>query len=367
MEDQDWYRIDKLETIATPALIVSPKRIVANIKKMIQVAGSVNRLRPHIKTHKVAEIIRLQLEYGIQKFKCATIKEAQLLAESGAPDILLALQPVGYNILQYFELIEAFPDSDFSTIVDSKDIVNHISKIAKQRNIKVSLWLDVNNGMNRTGIVPGEKAIIVYEALVKDPYIEAKGLHVYDGHIHESDLELRTKQCNTDFESVRNLKHKLIDLGIEVPKIIAGGTPTFPIHTKRKDVELSPGTPLLWDAGYSNKYRDLDFLPAAVLVTRVVSKPTDNLVCFDLGHKSVASEMPLPRIQFLDETKGVQISQSEEHLVVELDDRNLYCIGETAFALPKHVCPTVAKYKTLFTVEDREIVGSWEVQAREHN
>ena len=97
-----------------------------------------------------------------------------------------------------------------------------------------------------------------------------------------------------------SLIEELKNEGISPVKIIAGGTPTFPIHALRKDVETSPGTLLLWDWGYSSSFTDMRFFHAAVLLTRIISKPGIDLLCLDLGHKAVASEMPHPRIKILD-------------------------------------------------------------------
>jgi len=156
-------------------------------------------------------------------------------------------------------------------------------------------------------------------------------------------------------------------LNLPKPLIIAGGTPTFPIHEKRTGVELSPGTPLLWDHGYGVNYQDLKFLPAAVLLTRIISKPGPDLLCFDLGHKSVASEMKLPRVHFLGNNNSFQqISHNEEHLVVKYKDNSTYNIGDAFYALPMHICPTVAKYPYVFSVKNHEINGVWEVTARDH-
>src|SRR5207302_169959 len=80
----------------------------------------------------------------------------------------------------------------------------------------------------------------------------------------------------------------------------AGGTPTFPIHARRADLECSPGTCVFWDASSASKLPDLSFLPAALVLTRVISKPAPDRLCLDLGHKALASEMPHPRVQFLN-------------------------------------------------------------------
>ena len=361
-----WYKVSNSQDIISPALLVFPDRIEKNIQKMIAISGGTESLRPHIKTHKIAEIIQLQLDYGINKFKCATIAEAELLAKCEAKDILLAMQPVGIHLNRFFELIKEYPDSQFSTIVDNFKTIDKISKIALSKKITVSVWLDIDCGMHRTGIPPGNKAVELYNIIDAKPELNAKGLHVYDGHIHEHNFNLRKKACDEAFEPVIKLKKDIENSGIKLDTIAAGGTPTFPIHSNRKNVETSPGTPLLWDAGYGESFKDLNFLPAAVLLTRIVSKPEGNFICFDLGHKSVASEMSLPRVQFLGASNFKQVSQSEEHLVVQCEEFDKFDMGAILYAIPIHICPTVAKYKSVFTVINGKITGSWMVAARDH-
>jgi len=362
----NWFELKDSRKIESPCLLVFPDRIQYNAELMLKMAGNVDRLRPHIKTHKMAEVIEIQLELGISKFKCATISEAALLAKSGASDVLLAMQPVARQLENFLQLIRTYPQVAFSTLVDSEQSHQDICKAAFKEKIKIGLWLDLNNGMNRTGLIPGKEAEKLFKSLYADPLVDLKGLHVYDGHIHANDLDLRTKECDKDYEAVSLLIQNLEKAGIPRPLVIAGGTPTFPIHEKRKKVELSPGTPLLWDQGYATNFKDLKFLPAAVLVTRIVSKPAKHLLCLDLGHKSVASEMSLPRVHFLNENNFKQISQSEEHLVVECAKTDHHKIGDTFYALPYHVCPTVAKFPYAYTVINHEITGKWEVAARDH-
>lgn len=364
MKNNHWYKITTPDNIITPALLVYPDRIEKNINTMIAMAGGIQNLRPHIKTHKTVEIVQLQMKQGIQKFKCATLAEADLLGQCGAEDILLAMQPVGPNIARFFSLIEEYPNSIFSTIVDDLKIVEQIAETAAAKGIRVPLWLDINNGMNRTGIEPTAEALELYKRIYKNPNLVAAGFHVYDGHIHNKDLSERVVKCNEDFEAVLDLKRSLEEINIPVPFIVAGGSPTFPIHLKRDNVETSPGTTLLWDAGYGASYKDMDFIPAAVLLTRVISKPKANLVCFDLGHKHLASEMIFPRVLLLEGEECVQIGQSEEHLIVQCPNDDKFNVGDVAYAIPVHICPTVAKYKEVLTVVDGSLTGSWKVAAR---
>jgi D-serine deaminase-like pyridoxal phosphate-dependent protein len=122
---------------------------------------------------------------------------------------------------------------------------------------------------------------------------------------------------------------------------------------------------VFWDSGYGNKLRDLDFLPAALVLTRVVSKPGGNRLCLDLGHKALGSEMPHPRVQFLNLPDYNALTHSEEHLVIESAEADRFNIGDCLYGVPRHICPTVALYSSATVIENHQIVGSWKVAARE--
>src|SRR5436309_1124593 len=115
-----WHELDNAGEVASPALLIYPDRIEQNVQRMLQIAGGPERLRPHVKTHKLAEVVRMQLAHGIRKFKCATIAEAEMTAGCRAPDVLLAYPPVGPNIERLIQLAKKFPTTTFSTIADDE-------------------------------------------------------------------------------------------------------------------------------------------------------------------------------------------------------------------------------------------------------
>ena len=363
---EDWFKLENTDEIITPSLVVFPKRILHNIKLMIEIAGGTESLRPHIKTHKMSEIIKMQIDNGINKFKCATITEAELLAKSGAKDILLAIQPTGKNISRFISLIKIYPESIFSTIVDNEYSLNEINNRAIEEKISVSIWLDINNGMNRTGVEPNNEACSIFQKIASASNLNAKGLHVYDGHIRESDYSERKQVCDNAFSHVLDLKKNIEKKGILVDKIVAGGTPTFPIHVKRENVEVSPGTSLLWDDRYGTAFEDLKFIHSAVLIGSIISKPSKDLICINLGHKSVASEMDFPRLSFLNLKNTEQIGHSEEHLVVKCNESDKYPVGMICYSIPSHICPTVPKFSKVLTVDEGEVIGEWKVSARDN-
>lgn len=364
--NRNWYELTEVAPIPSPALLVYPNRIQANIAEMIRVAGGPHRLRPHIKTHKTAEIIRLQQEAGIAKFKCATIAEAELLGTCGAEDVLMAYQPVGPDPERLLQLQEQFPNTRFSALADHPQILAQLKNIAQKHNTRFNLFLDLNTGMNRTGIVPGPEAQALYMDMCNSPHIEVCGLHAYDGHIRDTPFEDRKAVSDAAFAAVESLKASLLAQGFSVPEVIAGGSPTFPVHALRSDVTLSPGTTLLWDARYGEQFPDMQFLPAAVLLTRIVSQPAPNTLCLDLGHKAIAPEMEFPRVQLMDFEDCLQVGQSEEHLVLKCPDSKNYEIGQAVYGIPMHICPTVAKYPELLVVESGKVTGTWKVAARDY-
>jgi D-threonine aldolase len=361
-----WYNIQDIDFLDSPSLVIFPERVKENIQLAIHMMeGDVDRLRPHVKTHKSAEAAKLMIDAGIYKFKCATIAEAEMLGLCGAKDVLMAYQPLGPKLARLISLTQKYPRTKYSCLVDNKESAAEQSAGFTKNGIKVPVYIDLNIGMNRTGIIP-EEAMSLYEYCSKANGIVMGGLHAYDGHIRNSDIQMRTEECEKAFDRVQTLNQQLVNKGYSVPAIVAGGSPTFPIHAKRKNVECSPGTFIYWDKGYKDLCPDQKFLTAAILVTRVISLPASNRLCLDLGHKSVAPENEITRrVCFLDVNDLLPVGQSEEHMVVEVAEGHTYKTGDVLYALPYHICPTVALYEKVTVVENGRITGEWKNIARD--
>jgi D-serine deaminase-like pyridoxal phosphate-dependent protein len=359
-----WYALYNPEEVPSPALLLYPDRISGNIEKMIAMAGDVNRLRPHVKTHKMPQLIALQVSYGIKKFKCATIAETEMVAAHGGDDILLAYQPVGPNIPRLVSLIKAYPQVKFSALVDNKHTLEAISAIASASNLEINLYVDIDNGMHRTGVSELPEAVDLIQKLINSPGVIFSGLHVYDGHIHEPNPKRRERECLKDFALVDNLMRQLSSRSITVPVVIAGGTPTFPIHARFSGRELSPGTPVLWDIGYSLAFQDLNFAHAAVIMSRVVSNPQHDKFCLDLGYKAIAAEMDHPRVHLQNIGTYRIETHSEEHLVIQPDTPDRLNVGDIVYGIPMHICPTVALYDYAYIIKNHNVIDTWKVLGR---
>lgn len=364
------YALSDVANVFSPALVFFPELIRRNIARVVEMAGGPGRLRPHVKTHKTREIVKLLLDAGVNKHKCATIAEAEMLASAGAPDVLIAYPLVGPNVGRLVHLIRKFPGTSFSTLIDHLDAARSLSAGLAAARVKVGAVLDLDVGQHRTGIAVGEGALELYELASRLPGFTPNGFQLYDGHNNQPDRAERETAVRAFLQPVLDLRAQAEAKGLPVPRLVCGGTPSFPVYAAMRDVpgvECSPGTFVLHDAGYGPKYADLEGItPAAVLVTRVVSRPTANRVTLDLGNKAVAADPVLEkRVTLLDFPEYKTVGHNEEHLIVETDGAGKYKPGDVVYALPGHICPTVALHKEVLVAEDGKVVGKWSVASRD--
>lgn len=355
---KNWWEINSETRIDTPFLAVYEDRVRQNIEKLISyVKGDMQKLRPHIKTHKSAAILELFKIYNIKKIKCATIAEAELAANQQIEDILLAYQPVGLKAERWISLIKKFPKIHFSTIIDNQKTASDLNEIAKRNNLVLFVYLDLNTGMNRTGYSISEDWTVFIQEILKLEYLQFEGIHIYDGHL-KGNVEERNSAAFKSFKEIRDK--------VENFKIVAGGSNTFPFYATQENVECSPGTFVFWDSNYQIHLPEQDFKPALVIVGTIISKPTRNTFCVDIGYKAVSSENPIDkRLVVLNDENLFPTTHSEEHLIIENKGDNEYEIGDIIYAEPYHVCPTVALYDNLQVVNKKnKIYTQWPVGAR---
>ncbi|MGG7665123.1 D-TA family PLP-dependent enzyme [Dyadobacter sp. BHUBP1] len=362
-----WYQLNNPGEVISPSLLFYKDRIESNIRSMVNIAGSPERLVPHVKTHKCPEVVEKQLSAGISKFKCATIAEAEMVAGTGAPWVLIAYQLVGPNIDRLFALREKFPHTTFASLIDHEQTASVLNEASISKELRSTVFLDVNNGMNRTGHATDESLLSLYRYVSSLEGLAFGGVHIYDGHIRNPEFSERKAAADSDYEKVLPLLDRIeTECGYE-PMIIVGGSPSFTVHTLRPDVYLSPGTNVLWDWGYGDRFDGQPFEHAALIITRVISKPTTGTITIDLGHKAIAAENPIEnRLRLLNLPEYSLQSQSEEHGVIQVsaDVWESIQIGDVFYALPYHICPTVALHDFATVIEDGNVTAEWRITAR---
>lgn len=363
------YTIQDPSDLYTPHLVFYKDFIRHNIQRALEIAKTPERLRPHVKTHKTREIVQMEIEAGIRKHKCATIAEAEMLADAGVTDILIAYPMVGPNVKRLIQLMRKYPLTTFISLVDNDAVAEALSAAMTDAWLTHSVLLDLDVGQHRTGIEVGPAAAALYAKLARLPRIKVVGLHVYDGHNHQPAYADRQAAVDALLAPVLRLRADLEAQGLAVPKLVCGGTPTFPIFAALDlpGLECSPGTCVLDDANTSAAYEGLSgFIPAALVVTRVVSKPLTDRLTLDLGHKAIAADPPAgKRAKLLNLPDAVPLTQNEEHFVVQTALADQFPIGSLIYAIPTHICPTCALHRWAYVVENGQVIGRWEITARD--
>ena len=367
LRNDNWYRVADETTVPSPQALVFPHRITRNIRSAIEWAGGAHRLRPHVKTHKSTDVVRLHLDEGISKFKCSTLSEAAMLVGAGAPDVLVAYQLVGPNQAIFCDMIRRFPDTRFACLVDNAGTVEAIEHAAQRVGVEVTVYIDLDVGMHRTGIAPGDNVVELYRTIVRSGALAAGGLHAYDGHIHDSDLRQRRERAAEARRGATDMRDRLLSEGLPVPELVVGGTPTFPCHAEalEEGMSASPGTYPYFDWGYATSFPDLPFVGAAVLLARVISVPAAGRFTVDVGSKAIAADPVQPRGIILNLPEAEAGPQSEEHWVFTVSRENTPEVGDVMYIWPRHICPTIEHYNRVAVVsEDGGITGYWDVTAR---
>ena len=364
------YSVENAEELISPQLIYYKDLFEDNLDQIIKMAGGSSKLWPHVKTHKSLDMVKLQISKGIRRFKCAQLAEVEMVCMAGAEAAVLSMAPTGKVPERMLMLQKTYPDTQIFGIIDCDYHLEMYADTAKKHNAIFNLLLDVNMGMNRTGI-PTAEAGGFYQKACLVPGIKLWGFHCYDGNRHEIDLSERQKLVDHDDEAVFELKQQLQEKGVPVPYIIFGGSPSFPCHLKYKDdgIYYSLGTSFVNDIGYSRNFPDLTMKPAAAVLCHVISHPAPGIFTLDLGYKGIAGDPPMEKrgtIIGLDHYEAVM--QNEEHYVFRMENgfENLRpAVGTVLYVIPFHVCPCAMLYPSIMIANGGKIVDEWPVTARD--
>ena len=289
-----------------------------------------------------------------------------MTAQTDAKNILVAYPLVGPNIQRFLQLQAAYPQKNFYALGDNLTQLQLLGEAAQTQNTTVRCLIDVNTGMNRTGVA-FQSLISFYKNAHAIPGITLSGLHCYDGDRHEKDYKDREEKVRETIEKVTAIKKQLTSLGLACPILIMGGSPTFPCYAQNMDgVFFSPGTVFLYDSGYKAQFPDLPYTAGAAILTRVVSHPADGYFTLDTGYKAISAEQGIrgiiPELPHAEEA-----FQSEEHWTFRMKEgfeEERPAVGTVLYIIPWHVCPTSALYDKAILVSDGHVCGTWEITAR---
>jgi D-serine deaminase-like pyridoxal phosphate-dependent protein len=363
------YRVGTPDDVLTPALLLCPEIVASNIECTLNLlGGDANRWRVHIKTAKLGYTLRLLIERGIRNFKCAITLELLVACRSGAQDVLFAHPAVGANARRVREIAEQFPQVRISVLAENEQ------QIGQWRGSRVGVFLDMNPGMDRTGIEQShsDKVMELVRAIGRLG-LEFRGLHYYDGHYGSLEQGERTSAAHAGYERLLAVVSALELGGIAVPEVVTAGTPTFPASLSFEGFRggsflhrVSPGTVVYCDATTMAQLpSEYGYRPAVLVLTRVVSQPRPGIVTCDAGHKAVSADAGVPTCVVVGHSELTPLSPSEEHLPMAVQGGVAGPqVGDALYLLPRHVCPTVNNFDCALLVQDGEIKSVEKVSAR---
>jgi D-serine deaminase-like pyridoxal phosphate-dependent protein len=363
------YRVSGIEDVLTPALVVYPEMIAWNIARMLQLlGGDADRWRVHVKTAKLDYTLRMLVQSGVRNFKCATTLELLEACRNGAADVLIAYPVVGANARRVQEIADQFPDVRVSVLAENEE------QVRQWRGGSVGVFLDINPGMNRTGIEQNRgDEVVALIRLVHDAGLEFRGLHYYDGQYGGVEEPERTKAAHAGYDQLLEIANEIKRSGVSVPEVVTAGTPTLPCSLDYKGFRgkefihrVSPGTIVYNDAtSLAQLPAEYGLRPAVLVLTRVVSRPRVGVVTCDAGHKAVSADAGVPTCAVVGHPELTPLSPSEEHLPLAVAGEEAGPqVGEALYLLPRHVCPTVNNFDCALLVRDGQIESVERVSAR---
>jgi len=350
--------IDELDT---PALVVDLKLLEGNITKMADFFKDKEaKLRPHVKTHKCPQIALMQLGAGARGITCAKLAEAEVMAENGIEDILIANEIVGVGKIE--RLLKLNGISNALVAIDDVTNAKMISDMALGNGKCVGVVLEIDVGMERCGVRPGGEALSFARNVSRMRGVSIKGIMGYEGHaVMIQDFEERKGTCMRALKQLLDTKSLLDGEGIRVDVVSAGGTGTYDITGSHPGItEVQAGSYATMDARYKGIVPDFDC--AIGILASVISRPTSDRAVIDAGMKSATTEFGLPLVKGMDGVKVMKLN--EEHGILRLGEGRRLSLGDKIELVPAHGCTTINLHDRMYALRDGAVESVWDIAAR---
>lgn len=361
------YRVE----LDTPCLVVHKPVLQQNINEMAEYAGQQGiSMRPHQKTHKTAEIAKMQLDAGAIGVTCAKLGEAEALIDSGVVnDVFIAYQIVGPRKIA--RLLNLMDRATVSVAVDGVEVAQALSEACVADGKTLDVIIEMNTGLNRAGILPGEETERLAEEVAAMPGLNVKGIMTHEGHVSKGNTQDELDSYGADAgQAMIDTANRLRQKGIDVDVVSVGSTPGSFSTTKVDGItEMRPGTYVFYDRAIFRFGRIGPDRCALRILATVVSRPSPDRAVIDAGSKTLTMDPPPPDGTgygyVVDEPDAVIVRVSEEHGVIEFPGGNSQlAVGDVIEIIPNHVCPTVNLQDQMFVVSDNGSIEAWDVIGR---
>jgi len=353
-----------VEELDTPALCIDLDVLEANIRKMAGLCEQHGKhWRPHSKGHKSPQIARMQVEAGALGVTCAKLGEAEVMAEGGIRDLLIANQIVGPRKLE--RLLQLSQVADPIVAVDDEAQVDALAEAAAEFGARPRVLIEVDVGMQRAGVSPGKTSLRLAQRIERWPALRMAGLMGYEGHLLTlPDPQQKEQQIHACMAELTATRDRLLAAGIDCPIISAGGTGSWK-YTIRADAvtELQAGGLIFMDAFYRQVCQVEEFDFALTLLTTVVSRPAPDRAIIDAGQKTHHAALCAPIFLDRESLELVQLSAEHGKLNVGPDDRDLR-VGDRLTLIPGYSDFTSFLHNEFYATRGGRLEAIWPLEAR---
>ncbi len=348
--------------IPTPALIVDIAGMERNIKRMADFFATGDcKLRPHFKAHKTPEIAKRQLAGGsCTGLTCATVGEAEVAAEL-CNDILIANQVIGREKLARVAAL-AKTGTNIIIAVDSIEGVEQIAEAADAEGAEVGVVVDVNVGMPRCGVQPGEPAAALASRIADTGGIRLRGVMGYEGHaVGVPERDKREHMAHGAMERLTASVDAIRGAGLPCEIVSAGGTGTYDITGRIPGItEIQAGSYVLMDTAYAKL--DLPFENAMWVLGTLISRPSPGFCVLDSGHKSCTEDHGNPSVRDIEGASVIFLSDEHASLMIPADSP--LKVGDRVQLVPSHIDPTINLHDVIYALDGDTVVDVWPITAR---
>jgi D-serine deaminase-like pyridoxal phosphate-dependent protein len=353
--------IDKND-LDTPALWVDLDILERNIAKMGQFIAAANvNWRPHTKGIKIPAIAHKLISAGAIGVTCAKLGEAEVMAAAGIPDILIASQVVGKT--KATRLANLCHHADVMVAVDSLENARQLSEAAQQAGVSIRVVVEVNTGMDRCGVQPGESALTLAKQIDALPGLRFSGVMGWEGHtVGIPDPDEKKRSIHRAVESLVATAQMICSAGLATPVVSCGGSGSYRITSLIPGVtEVQAGGGVFGDVTYSEWGAQTE--PGLFILATVISRPVPERVVVDAGRKAMNGEVSMPVARNFP---GLHLKKlNAEHGILMFDDPNASLkVGEKLDFIAGYGDNTVFLHDYLFGVRNGKVEIAWEIQGR---
>lgn len=352
------------EDLDTPALLVDLPTLERNTRKMadtiIREAGV--HWRPHTKGMKTPALAHRLLEAGAIGITCAKLGEAEVMAAGGVSDILIANQIVGPRKIA--RLVNLRRHADVMVCVDDEDNVRQLSLAATKKGVRVRVLIEVNVGMNRAGVAPGEPVLSLARTVAASPGLQFSGLMTWEAHtLAIQDIGEKRRLIAESLSRLTDSADLCRSNGLPVDVVSCGGTGTYWISAFHPGItEIEAGGGVFGDIRYRTVF-GVEHEYALTVLSTVTSRPTPERIICDAGKKTMSSDAAVP--EPLDIPNVNQVALSAEHGKIELDaPAETPQVGETIEFVAGYSDTTVVLHDELYGIRDGIVEAVWPLPAR---